>query len=188
MGGADACHGARGHPRARSTRPHTHPIQIGRRDHAAPNDWRRRVANVDDHQRVGNMCRHVSVRAAHGDAISLRAQHVRASERECRRAEGRGGISGGGTAGASMMDGADASATRRGAVPESTAVAELGRAHPSQKRRRHHAAPDNWRCRVANVNHRQRVGITPRHVCVRAAHGDGYRLRAQHATRERERA
>jgi len=117
MGGADACRGARGHPCARSTRPHTHPIQIGRRDHAAPNNWRRRVANVDHHQRVGNMCRHVSVGAAHGDAVSLRAQHVRASERECRRAGGRGGISGGGTAGASMMDGADASATRRSAVP-----------------------------------------------------------------------
>jgi hypothetical protein len=74
---------------------------------------------------------------------------------------------------------------QRGA--ESTAVAELGRAHPSQKRRRHHAAPDNWRCRVANVDHRQRVGITSRHVCVRAAHGDGYRLCAQQVTRERER-
>jgi hypothetical protein len=188
MGRADACHCARGHPRARSTRPHTHPIQIGRRDHAAPNDWRHRVAHVDDHQRVGKMCRHVSVGAAHSDAISLRAQHVRASERQCRRAGGREGISGGGTAGASMMHGADASTTRRSAVPESTAVAEKGRAHPIKKRRRHHAAPDDWRCRVANFDHRQRVGITPRHVSVRAANGDGYRLCAQQVTRERERA
>ena len=87
-----------------------------------------------------------------------------------------------------MMDGADASATRRSAVPESTAVAELGRAHPIKKRRRHHTAPDNWRRRVANFDHRQRVGITPRHVSVRAAHGDVYRLCAQQVTRERERA
>ena len=187
MDGADACRGARGHPRAQSSRPHTHPIQNGRRDHAAPDDWRRRVANVDHHQRVGILCRHVSVRASHGNGISLRAQHVRASERECRRAGGREGISGGGTAGASMMHGADASATRRSAVPESTAVAE-STAHPIKKRRRHHAAPDDWRCRVANVDHRQRVGITPRHVSVRAAHGDGYRLCAQQVTRERERA
>jgi hypothetical protein len=87
-----------------------------------------------------------------------------------------------------MMDGADASATRRSAVPESTAVAELGRAHLLKERRRHHAAPDIWRCRIANVDHRQRVGITPRHVSVRAAHGDGLSLCAQEVTRDRERA
>jgi len=102
----------------------THLSKKGWRDHAATDDRRRRVADVDHHQRVGKICRHVSVGAAHGDAISLRAQHVRVSERECRRAGGREGISGGGTAGASMMHGVDASATRRSAVSESTAVAE----------------------------------------------------------------
>jgi hypothetical protein len=45
----------------------TYPIQKGRGDHAAPDGWRHRIANVDHHQRVGNMRRHVSVRAAHGD-------------------------------------------------------------------------------------------------------------------------
>ena len=52
-------------------------------------------------------------RRRHTPACTARAR----SERECRRAGGRGGISGGGTAGASMMYGADASATRRSAVP-----------------------------------------------------------------------
>ena len=127
MDGADACSGARGHPRVQSTRPHTHPIQIGRRDHAAPNDWRRRVANVDDHQRVGITRRHVSVRASHGDAMSLCVH----STRDSARVKPRLGIS----RRWRMMDGADASATRRSAVPKSAAVAELGRAHPIKKRR-----------------------------------------------------
>jgi hypothetical protein len=59
---------------------HTYPIQKGRGDNAAPDDWRRRVANVDHHQRVGIPRRHVSVGAAHGDGYSLCAQHVRSSE------------------------------------------------------------------------------------------------------------
>ena len=58
----------------------THPIEKGRRDHAAPDDWRCRVANVDHHQRVRHMRRHVSIRAAHNDAKSLRPQHVRVIE------------------------------------------------------------------------------------------------------------
>ena len=49
----------------------THQIQKGRRDHAAPDDWRRRVAHVDHHQRVRMMRRHVSIRAAHGDGYSV---------------------------------------------------------------------------------------------------------------------
>jgi hypothetical protein len=75
-----------------------------------------------------------------------------------------------------MIDGADASATRRSAVPSQPR--SLGHTHPIKKRRRHHAAPDDWRRRVANVDHHQR--LRRRHVSVRAAHGDGHRLCAQH--------
>jgi hypothetical protein len=81
MGGADAS-AARPKPSTRAAPRLTHPIQNGRRDHAAPDGWRRRVANVDHHQRVGLRRRHVSVRTAHGDANSLCLQHVSARVHE----------------------------------------------------------------------------------------------------------
>ena len=149
----------------------TYPIQKGRRDHAAPDNWRRRVGNVDHHQRVGIPSRHVSVRAAHRDGYSLCAPDVRASE----LVRARQGISSGRTA--SMMDGADASATRQSS---SITVAAPRRTHLSKKGRRDHAATDDRRHRVANVDHHQRVGILSRHVSVRAAHGDFSRLCVQH--------
>jgi len=52
--------------------------------------------------------------------------------------------------------------------------------HPIQKRRRHYAATDDRSCRVANVDHHKRFGGFTDHVSVRAAHGDGTRLCAQH--------
>jgi len=153
---------------------HTHPIQKRRRHYTATDDRRCRVANVDHHQRVGQFRRHVSVRAAHGDGTRLCAQHVRAREgfsrwwRRGREHDGRCG-------------------RKRGALtPSARAAPRL--THPIQKRRRHHAAPDGRRRRVANVDHHQRVGLRRHHVGVRAAHGDGHRLCAQQVTRERERA
>jgi len=80
---------ARRHERAQSSRLHTHIIEKRRRHYAATDDWRRRVANVDHHKRVGPLRRHVRVRAAHGDAISLCAQNVRVRAR-ARAHEGPG--------------------------------------------------------------------------------------------------
>ena len=64
---------------------HTHPIKKRRRHHAAADGWRRRVADVDHHQRVGTLTRHVGVGATHSDGMSLCAQHVTASARESAR-------------------------------------------------------------------------------------------------------
>jgi hypothetical protein len=64
------------------------------------------------------------------------------------------------------------SATRRGAAPDATAQTAQGRTHPIHEGRRDHAAPDDWRRRVANVDHHQRVGLLRRHISVRATHGD----------------
>jgi hypothetical protein len=127
-----------------SSRPHTHPIKKRRRHHAAPDDWRRRVANVDHHKRFGGFTDHVSVRAAHGDGTRLCAQHVRAREsisRRWRRGREHDGRRG-----------------RKRGAPTPSARAAPGLTHPNQKRRRCHTATDDWRRRVAQVDHHQRVG------------------------------
>jgi hypothetical protein len=90
------------------------------------------------------------------------------------------GTGSGRTAGASMTDGADASATSL--RPSSITVAGPRRTHLFKKRRRHHAAPDEWRRRVANVDHHQRVGPLARHVSAGAAYGDENCLCTQHVT------
>jgi hypothetical protein len=113
---------ARRHERAQSSRLHTHIIEKRQRHYAATDDWRRRVANVDHHKRVGPLRRHVSVRAAHGDAISLGAQNVRVRAR-ARAHEGPGSW-------ASKLEGMEV---------------QLGagrRTHPAQKGRRGDAAHD----------------------------------------------
>jgi hypothetical protein len=150
-------------PRPSARAKHTHPIQKRRRHHAATDDRRCRVADVDHHKRFGGFTDHVSVRAAHGDGTRLCAQHVRARESISRRwRRGR------------EHDGRD--------MPQrpmpSARASSRPHTHPIKKRRRHHAAPDDWRRRVANVDHHQR--LRRRHVSVRAAHGDGHRLCAQH--------
>ena len=66
--------------RARKAPGRSHKVQKRQRHHAATDDWRRRVAHVDHHQRFGDNCRNVSVRAAHSNASHLCAQHVRASK------------------------------------------------------------------------------------------------------------
>jgi hypothetical protein len=157
-------------PSARaSSGPHTHPIQKRRRHHAATDDWRCKVTDVYHHQRVGPLRRHVSVQAAHGDGTRLCAQHVRAREsisRRWRRGREHHGWCG-----------------RKRGAPTPSARAAPRLTHPNQKRRRHHAAPDGWRRRVAYVDHHQR--LSRGHVSVRAAYGDATRLCAQHV---RERA
>ena len=147
-------------PSARaSSRPHTHPIQKRRRDYAATDDRRCRVANVDHHKRFGGFTVHVSVRAAHGDGTRLCAQHVRAREGFSRRWR----------RGREHMGGADVCRSVRG---HPRAQSTKPHTHRNQKRRRHHSATDDWRRRVANVDHHQRGGIMRCHVSIRAAHSD----------------